>query len=289
MESYKDEFDCKKGITDLLMTLDGIIGVAGIVKNIPKIINKGLKVAGIAKNTLKLEEVFGISRMSEIELAGNSGINSIGKTSKALEDILNTSKVGEGIGEAEKLIDVEKTIENVTNEGNNIAEEVSKASKVADEVETSKINKGEVSKGAADADIHNYENQSHYSTSKWSDFLNDKYGKESVNHDPNIKFKEDYYVEHTTGPITKFTERNGTSGGHNYDELKNYFNDKSNKYKLVEIGRNNHPEIDGIFDIEYRVKYEKMDYTGKRGTGSYKEIPPEGKKPFMKTVYDPKK
>ncbi|AUO15615.1 hypothetical protein [Clostridium taeniosporum] len=52
--------------------------------------------------------------------------------------------------EAEKLSDVEKTIENVTNEGNNIAEEVSKAPKVADEVETSKINNGEVSKGARD-------------------------------------------------------------------------------------------------------------------------------------------
>jgi hypothetical protein len=47
----------------------------------------------------------------------------------------------------------------------------------------------------------------------------------------NLKFKEGYYVEHTIGPVEKFTERNGISGGHNYDEFKNYFNDKSNKYQ----------------------------------------------------------
>ncbi|NFS28750.1 hypothetical protein FDF12_15010 [Clostridium botulinum] len=30
-----------------------------------------------------------------------------------------------------------------------------------------------------------------------------------------------------------------------------------------------------------------MDYTGKKGNGEYKKIPPEGKNPYKKTVYDP--
>ncbi|MES9802647.1 hypothetical protein ABWK49_16290, partial [Priestia megaterium] len=83
----------------------------------------------------------------------------------------------------------------------------------------------------------------------------------------NLKFKEGYYVEHTIGPVEKFTERNGISGGHNYDEFKNYFNSNSNKYELGPVVKKEHPDIDGIFDIEYKVKYEKMDYTGKNGTG----------------------
>ncbi|MGO5073035.1 CdiA family toxin C-terminal domain-containing protein [Clostridium sporogenes] len=103
----------------------------------------------------------------------------------------------------------------------------------------------------------------------------------------NLKFKEGYYVEHTTGPVQKFTERNGISGGHNYDEFKNYFNDESNKYQLVEISRKQHPDIDGIFDIEYKAKYEKMDYTGTKGSGEYKTIP-NGDKVYKKTVYNQK-
>ncbi|MFM2566061.1 EndoU domain-containing protein [Bacillus sp. GX] len=103
----------------------------------------------------------------------------------------------------------------------------------------------------------------------------------------NLKFKEGYYVEHTTGPVEKFTERNGISGGHNYDEFENYFNSNSNKYELGPVVKKEHPDIDGIFDIEYKVKYEKMDYTGKNGTGEYKVIP-NGDKVYKKTVYDPK-
>ncbi|MBN1056051.1 hypothetical protein DVW05_11930 [Clostridium botulinum] len=30
-----------------------------------------------------------------------------------------------------------------------------------------------------------------------------------------------------------------------------------------------------------------MDYTGKKGNDEYKKIPPEGKKTYKKTVYDP--
>ncbi|WP_414848418.1 CdiA family toxin C-terminal domain-containing protein [Bacillus sp. IT-79MI2] len=102
----------------------------------------------------------------------------------------------------------------------------------------------------------------------------------------NLKFKEGYYVEHTTGPVEKFTERNGISGGHNYDEFENYFNSSSNKYELGPVVKKEHPDINGIFDIEYKVKYEKMDYTGKNGTGEYKVIP-NGDKVYKKTVYDP--
>ena len=103
----------------------------------------------------------------------------------------------------------------------------------------------------------------------------------------NLKFKEGYYVEHTTGPVEKFTERNGISSGHNYDEFENYFNSSSNKYELGPVVKKEHPDINGIFDIEYKVKYEKMDYTGKNGTGEYKVIP-NGDKVYKKTVYDPK-
>ncbi|BCB38275.1 hypothetical protein BCJMU51_3173 [Bacillus cereus] len=81
----------------------------------------------------------------------------------------------------------------------------------------------------------------------------------------NLKFKEGYYVEHTTGPVEKFTERNGISGGHNYDEFENYFNSNSNKYELGPVVKKEHPDIDGIFDIEYKVKYEKWIIQGKMG------------------------
>ncbi|MFS0655220.1 CdiA family toxin C-terminal domain-containing protein, partial [Bacillus sp. 179-C3.3 HS] len=103
----------------------------------------------------------------------------------------------------------------------------------------------------------------------------------------NLKFKKGYYVEHTIGPIKKFTERNGVSGGHNYDEFKNYFDSKSNRYELESVVKKKHPSIDGVFDLEYKVKYEKMDYTGTKGTGEYKIIPNK-EKVYKKTIYDPK-
>lgn len=57
---------------------------------------------------------------------------------------------------------------------------------------------------------------------------------------------------------------------------------QSAKYKLKQESdvKIPHPEIDGIFDIEYRVEYEKMDYTGKRGTGKYNTLPPERRPPY---------
>ncbi|NFQ68123.1 hypothetical protein FDG00_10940 [Clostridium sporogenes] len=137
----------------------------------------------------------------------------------------------------------------------------------------------------------NFENEIPLTGEEWNEFLSEKYGPENVTWETkgagNLKFKEGYYVEHTTGPVQKFTERNGISGGHNYDEFKNYFNDESNKYQLVEISRKQHPDIDGIFDIEYKAKYEKMDYTGTKGSGEYKTIP-NGDKVYKKTVYNQK-
>ncbi|MGO5117214.1 CdiA family toxin C-terminal domain-containing protein [Clostridium sporogenes] len=137
----------------------------------------------------------------------------------------------------------------------------------------------------------NFENEIPLTGEEWNEFLSEKYGPKNVTWETkgagNLKFKEGYYVEHTTGPVQKFTERNGISGGHNYDEFKNYFNDESNKYQLVEISRKQHPDIDGIFDIEYKAKYEKMDYTGTKGSGEYKTIP-NGDKVYKKTVYNQK-
>ncbi len=101
----------------------------------------------------------------------------------------------------------------------------------------------------------------------------------------NIKYKEGYYVEHLTGEIKKCTDRGGVSGGHNYDEFKRYFNDNG-KYKVEEIGKYQHPNINGVYDLEYRLMVEKKDYKG-QGTGEFKKIPKDEKEPFRKTIYDP--
>lgn len=95
----------------------------------------------------------------------------------------------------------------------------------------------------------NYQNQKSYNREKWENFLNNKFGEENVIHKSNIKYQEDYYVEHTTGPITNFSERNGISGGHNYDEFNKYFDNTPDKYKLKQgsIIKTPHQKIDGIF------------------------------------------
>ncbi len=147
---HKETFDATKIGLEMLTLLDSGIGAASYCGKLSKI--KKLSAAEKVANSKKAEKMLNElnKEILGVNLAENSGINSIGKTSKALEDILNTSKVGEGIGEAEKLNEVRKTIENTTNVGNNIAEEAAKVPKVADEVKTSKINNGrEVSKGTA--------------------------------------------------------------------------------------------------------------------------------------------
>ncbi|PEA80547.1 hypothetical protein COL60_23980 [Bacillus pseudomycoides] len=101
----------------------------------------------------------------------------------------------------------------------------------------------------------------------------------------NIKYKEGYYVEHLTGEVGKCTKRHGVSGGHNYDEFKKYF-DNSDQYKLEEVQKIEHPDIKGVYDIDYRLKVEIKDYRG-QGTGEFKLVPKEGVNPLKKTVYDP--
>jgi len=99
-----------------------------------------------------------------------------------------------------------------------------------------------------------------------------------------VKYKEGYYVEHLTGKVEKVTDWKGVSGGHNYDEFKKFF-DENGKYSLVEVNKLEHPDIPGIYDLEYRMKVEIKDYKGK-GTGEYKYIPKEDKPPHKKTIYD---
>ena len=101
----------------------------------------------------------------------------------------------------------------------------------------------------------------------------------------SLKYKEGYYVEHLTGEVIKCTDWKGVSGGHNYEEFKKFF-DKNGKYRYKEIGRREHPDIPGIYDIEYRLKVEVKNYQGK-GTGEYKVVPKEDKPPHKKTIYDP--
>lgn len=101
----------------------------------------------------------------------------------------------------------------------------------------------------------------------------------------NIRYKEGYYIEHLTGKVEKCTKRHGVSGGHNYDEFKKYF-DNSDQYKLDEVKKDEHPDVKGVYDIEYRLKVEIKDYRG-QGTGEFKFVPKEDKPPHKKTVYDP--
>ena len=107
--------------------------------------------------------------------------------------------------------------------------------------------------------------------------------RESSNY--RFRFKEGFYFEHMTGPVEKFTEKGGVSGGHNYNEFVKFFQN-SDKYQIEEIARRN-SHIDGIFEIEYKAKVEKKDFKG-NATGEYKVLP-KGTRNFNKTVYDSSK
>jgi hypothetical protein len=52
------------------------------------------------------------------------------------------------------------------------------------------------------------------------------------------------------------------------------------------VNKSKHPEVPGIYDLDYRMKVEIKDYQGK-GTGEFKYIPKEDKPPLKKTIYDP--
>ncbi|CAI6053280.1 hypothetical protein PAECIP112173_01480 [Paenibacillus sp. JJ-100] len=101
----------------------------------------------------------------------------------------------------------------------------------------------------------------------------------------DVKYKEGYYLEHLTGEIEKVTEWKGVSGGHNYEEFKKFFSENG-KYSLQVVKKLEHPDVPGIYDLEYRMMVEIKDYTGK-GTGKFKYIPKEDKPPHKKTIYDP--
>ncbi|MBD0408422.1 EndoU domain-containing protein [Bacillus sp. 1021] len=111
-------------------------------------------------------------------------------------------------------------------------------------------------------------------------------GMDGFKKNGNLAYKEGYYVEHLTGEVKKCTKRHGVSGGHNYDEFQKYFHNNG-QYRLEEIRKLEHPEIKGVYDIEYRLKVEIKDYRG-QGTGDFKFVPKEGVTPLKKTVYDPK-
>lgn len=55
---------------------------------------------------------------------------------------------------------------------------------------------------------------------------------------------------------------------------------------MEEVKKVEHPDIKGVYDIEYRLKVETKDYRG-QGTGEFKFVPKEDKPPYKKTVYDP--
>ena len=57
--------------------------------------------------------------------------------------------------------------------------------------------------------------------------------------------------------------------------------------QLEGVKKIEHPDIKGVYDIEYRLKVEIKDYRG-QGTGKFKFEPKEGKEPLRKTIYDPK-
>ncbi|WP_152392589.1 CdiA family toxin C-terminal domain-containing protein [Paenibacillus guangzhouensis] len=110
-------------------------------------------------------------------------------------------------------------------------------------------------------------------------------GKSGIEGTGDLKYKEGYYIEHLTGEIKSVSDWKGVSGGHNYDEFKKYFGENG-KYALEEVNKLPHPDINGIYDLEYRMKVEIKNYKGE-GTGQYKYIPKENKDPFKKTIYDP--
>ena len=84
--------------------------------------------------------------------------------------------------------------------------------------------------------------------------------------------------------VEKFTEQGGASGGHN---LKNFKEGIANsKYTLDHYKAIKHPDIDGVYDIEYTLKRPIKDYSGKTIPGEFKHEP-RGNRIFKKTVYDP--
>ncbi len=99
-----------------------------------------------------------------------------------------------------------------------------------------------------------------------------------------VKFKEGRY-EHHMSHVEGIKRKSGVSGGHNWKKFDDYIEKSEysfDKYKVIK-----HPDIDGVYDIEYTLKRPKKDYTGKTIPGEYKTIPEKEGIIFKKTVYDP--
>uniref|UniRef100_UPI0026104778 hypothetical protein n=1 Tax=Clostridium sp. TaxID=1506 RepID=UPI0026104778 len=120
-------------LANYIMAMDGISGVVGIVKNIPeisKLLIDGIKIADCSKTASKLEDVSGIIRNGKSEIAfGNNISSSMGKTGREVDNILDTSKVGEDIVNTEKSSEIGK-VSKSKEFSDNISKNVDKVEKV---------------------------------------------------------------------------------------------------------------------------------------------------------------
>ena len=73
----------------------------------------------------------------------------------------------------------------------------------------------------------------------------------------------------------------GVVGGHNFDNFKKAFKDKGWDINECIVSINEHPSIDGIYEVEYRLP--ALNNKGEIISETYKNIP------NPKTVYDPSK
>ena len=97
----------------------------------------------------------------------------------------------------------------------------------------------------------------------------------------NLKFKEEYdkHIIDVEDIVRK--KNKGVVGGHNYDNFKQAFKDNGWNVDECIIGMKEHPTIDGIYEVEYRLP--SLNNKGEIIPGQYKNIP------NPKTVFDPSK
>ena len=81
-----------------------------------------------------------------------------------------------------------------------------------------------------------------------------------------------------------YSKNKGIIGGHNYDLFKKFFIDSGFDLDECIINIKNHPKINGIYEIEYRIPVRQYDKEG-----NLVIIPRQFKKiKYPKTVYDSK-
>ena len=96
-----------------------------------------------------------------------------------------------------------------------------------------------------------------------------------------VKFKDGRYEHHMVYG-EKFAKK-GVSGGHNWKKFDDYIGNSEYSFDSHKVSK--HPDIDGVYDIEYTLKRPVKDYTGKPIPGEFKHVP-GGNRIFKKTVYD---